>query len=43
VKIIRERFCVPAHPVNKIKGTPFRTEELTDAFEKILKGKKESE
>ncbi len=43
VKIIREQFCVPAHPVNKIKGTPFRTEELIDAFEKILPDKKEKE
>lgn len=36
VKIIRDRFCIDARPVNKIKGVPFGTEELAEAFSRIL-------
>lgn len=39
VKIIRDRFCVDAHPINKIKGVPFGTDELTETFMKILNEK----
>jgi len=39
VRIIRDRFCIDARPINKIKGVPFGTDELTEAFMKILNEK----
>ena len=42
VKIIRDRYCIDARPVNKIKGVPFRTEELASAFRELLNAKNEA-
>ena len=42
VKIIRDRYCIDARPVNKIKGVPFRTEELASAFRELLNAKNET-
>ncbi|MFH0988876.1 MAG: 2-oxoacid:acceptor oxidoreductase subunit alpha [bacterium] len=39
VKIIREKFLIPAIPYNKIQGLPFNTIEIENAIEEILKGK----
>jgi 2-oxoglutarate/2-oxoacid ferredoxin oxidoreductase subunit alpha len=39
VRLIRDRYLVPAQPLNKIKGQPFTISEITAAIDAILKGK----
>ncbi len=39
VRILRDKFLVPAQPLNKIKGQPFTITEITAAIDNILGGK----
>ena len=39
IRLIRDRYLVPAQPLNKIKGQPFTISEITAAIDAILKGK----
>ncbi len=39
VKVIRDRYLVPAQPLNKVKGQPFTISEITTAIDAILGGK----
>jgi 2-oxoglutarate ferredoxin oxidoreductase subunit alpha len=42
VRLIRDKFLIPAKPVNKIKGRPFGVQELKDAILNITSGKQEA-
>ncbi len=37
IKIIRDKFLVPAHGLNKIQGMPFAAEEIYNKIEEMLK------
>jgi 2-oxoglutarate ferredoxin oxidoreductase subunit alpha len=37
IKIIRDKYLIPAIPLNKIHGMPFAAEEITNKIEEILK------
>jgi 2-oxoglutarate ferredoxin oxidoreductase subunit alpha len=38
VRLIRDKFLIPAKPINKIKGRPFGVQELKDAIKGITSG-----
>jgi 2-oxoglutarate ferredoxin oxidoreductase subunit alpha len=40
IKILREKFLVPAIGLNKVQGLPFRSIEIEQKIDEILGGKK---